>query len=164
MTTVAELGLTPTQHAELEKHPPDYVQAWLEQLDSTPDVKNRTGWFLAGIRSGRHPGQDDNQERARQAHLAETYIRNAGLYDPTPADLQDDLFGPNGRLRAWQDDQLKARMTDLYNAEQPRAQQAHRDATARAEKWKAARQHATITEGEPEPFPNADDVRDWGDR
>lgn len=162
MTTIAELGLTPTQMAELEQHDQGYVTAWLEALDSTPQVKNRTGWFLAGIRSNRHPGQDDNQEKARQIHLATVYIDNAGLYLPTEAEVIDHFQGPHGRLRQWADDQrLSDRLVELWRSEQPRAEQATRDTTARAEKWKAARQLATITEGEPEPFPNADDERDW---
>lgn len=120
--TISELGLTPTQLAELDNLDDGYVQAWLEALTVAKGIKNPTGWFLAGIRSGRHPADPPTDTtRDKQALLAETWIRNAGLYLPTEAELLDALFGPHGRLKAWaSDDVLRTRMENLWQHERTR--------------------------------------------
>lgn len=112
------------------------------------DGKIRSPWPLILRELERDQTRDitatDNAEKALQTRLAETYIRNAGLYLPTETELIDDLFGPHGRLRAWtHDTQLQARMTTLWQDQQPRAQQAEHDVTERAEKWKATRRMLT---------------------
>jgi hypothetical protein len=73
------------------------------------------GWFLAGVRSGNLPGAVPEPERLTGIRLAESYIRNAGLYLPTEAELLDELFGRHGSLRAFADDgELRARMLECW--------------------------------------------------
>lgn len=139
--TLAELGLTPTQYAECESLDRTYVDSWLASLASTPNVKNPAGWFLAGIRTGRLPGEQADTSRTTKVRLAETWIRNAGHYEPSEQALLDALFGEHGRLKTWADDQaLRDRMVKLWEAEHPRGVAADTAQLERAQRWKA--QHA----------------------
>ncbi len=123
MTFLSELGLTPTQHNEIEQADPELVQQWLNALNTSSGINNRTAWFLAGIRSGRNPDQPHDATKAKAIEHAERYIRNAGLYLPTPAELLDELFGPHGDLKAWATDQeLQQRMLTLWRDQLPRAE------------------------------------------
>lgn len=76
--------------------------------------------------------------RERLVHLAENYIRNAGLYEPDEASITDALFGPRGSLRAWADDEeLVQRMIDLWKREHPRGVRADKESDERAAKHRA---------------------------
>lgn len=75
----------------------------------------------------------------RQIHLAENWIRNAGLYEPSREALVDALFGEHGRLKAWKDDEaLVERMVSFWEQEQPRGVRADEEKLARAQRNAAA--------------------------
>lgn len=87
-----------------------------------------------------HLPNPDDHDKDRQIRLAETYIRNAALYLPSETELEDDLFGPHGRLKQWAaDTALRDRMLELWRAQQPRVETAERQTLERAERWKATR-------------------------
>lgn len=156
MTALAELGLTPTQYAEVEAHDPEHIDAWLHALDQLPrTVKSPTGWFLAGIRTGGRPGDSTDAERTKQVHLAERYLANAGIYEPSEEAILDALFGDHGRLKQWaHDQQIRTHFAELWARERPRAERAEREQLKRAERWVAA--HAAPSDPEPvyaEPEP-----------
>ena len=116
---LSELGLTPTQHAEIETHHPAYVQAWLNALEQTHDIKTPAAWFLAAIRSGRLPGEHTHTDQAKAVHLAEQWITNAGHYEPSEASLIAALFDKGGRLHPWKhDQQLRNRITTYWQQHQ----------------------------------------------
>jgi hypothetical protein len=146
--SLEELGLTPLQLSEVSELEEALTDAWLDAI--TPAVRNPAAWFLAGVRSGAPPHSDKHVDRARNAHLAERFIATAGLFMPEP-ELMDELFGARGRLRAWPE--LRARMVDAWQAQQPQAVLVDVERTERAERWRkgqAAMQalgKARITDG-----------------
>lgn len=157
---LSDLSLTPGQQIELETFSPEYVQAWLEATEAQGNAINSpAGWFLAGLRSGRNPGDPSAQRdasREKLITLAERETRNALLYCPDDLDYLDAIFGQHGRLKAWADDQtLRARMLALYHAEKPRAQQADQERDERAEKWREMNHVEPRPDREPieEPIP-----------
>ena len=111
-----ELGLTPTQLAELRDADQTLVTAWLEATGKLAgELKRPAGYLLAGVRSGELPAAQVDRERELQIHLAERFITNAGWLLPTEAELIDELFGRHGKLRAWAGDELLvARMVDAW--------------------------------------------------
>jgi len=81
-----------------------------------------------------------NAERDKRIQQAEQYMRAAGLYLASEAEVLDDLFGDGGRLRAWKDDdELVARMLELWRSLQPAAERVEAEALERAENWKRGR-------------------------
>lgn len=143
---LTDLQLTPGQTLELETHAPEYIDAWLEATEAQGNtLKSPTGWFLAGIRSGRDPGDPSAKRdatREKAIELAERETRNALLYCPTRTDYLDAVFGQHGRLKAWADDQpLQQRLVDLWEHEHPRGVQADKALAARGQRYQA--QHAT---------------------
>lgn len=130
---LAELGLTPTQHAELETHDPNLIEAWLNEIPTT--ARSPAGWFLAGIRTGRLPGEATEADRARAVRLAETWIRNAGHHEPTEESLLAALFDHGARLHPWHNDQqLRQRMTNLWRTTQQGGHPQHATPTPTADK------------------------------
>jgi hypothetical protein len=111
-----ELGLTPTQLAELRDADQALVTAWLEATSKLAgELKRPAGYLLAGVRSGEPPAAQVDRERELQVHLAERFIVNAGWLLPTEAELVDELFGRHGKLRAWAGDELLvSRMVDTW--------------------------------------------------
>jgi hypothetical protein len=68
---------------------------------------------------------DPAADLERRTRLAEAWIRNAGLYSPTEAELVDALFGAHGQLRAWSTHtELRARMVATWQHERRRLEQA----------------------------------------
>jgi hypothetical protein len=81
---------------------------------------------------------DSRIEFAQCIRLAETWVRNAGLYAP-PAEVAAELFGRSGRLHAWRDDpSVRERIASLWLHEQPRVAASYADRDARAAAWRAA--------------------------
>jgi hypothetical protein len=77
-------------------------------------------------------------ELEKAVRLAETWIRNAGLYTPFD-ELESELFEKGGRLEPWANDTaLRARITDYWRAQRPRVRQAEHEKIERAEAWKKA--------------------------
>lgn len=61
-------------------------------------------------------------ERTDAIRLAETWIRNAGLYAPLSEALAE-LYDRGGRLEPWHtDEDLRQRIADLWHHEQPRVE------------------------------------------
>jgi hypothetical protein len=153
MTDLADLRLTPTQRAEVDQHEPAYIQAWLTELQ-TANAKTPAAWFLAGIRTGRLPGEHPDAEQARQTRLAETWIRNAGGYEPDEQSLLEGLFGEHGRLHPWADNQqLRNRMLELYRQERPRFQQAENRLTEHGNLYRQTQQRTQAAKLELDPEP-----------
>lgn len=137
MTYLSELELTPTQMNELEDSDPELVAQWLEAVSTKTGIKSPAGWFLAGIRSGKRPGEQHDPSRTKAVDLAERYIRNAGLYLPDETSVIDELFGQRGRLKTWTTDPtLQERMLIHWRAEQPRVEEAEAESLARAARWR----------------------------
>ena len=89
----------------------------------------------------------EDTERTEATQLAEHYTHNAALYCPTLDEYLDEIFGPNGRLKPWANDQqLRDRMAALYHHHRPRAEQAEHDAQARAANWRTTHHHGTTHE------------------
>jgi hypothetical protein len=112
---VEDLGLTPSQLAEVRDADKAQVGAWLEALASTPGLRSPAGWFLAGVRSGNRPNTFSDGVRAQAVHNAERFMINAGRDLPSEAEVLDELFGRHGVLRHWQDAELTARMVALWH-------------------------------------------------
>jgi len=102
----------------------------------------RSGWAVVRSRLARDEARANivstgNVDRDKRVQQAEQYMRAAGLYLASEDEVLDDLFGDGGRLRAWQgDDELVARMLDLWRSLQPAAERVEAEALERAENWK----------------------------
>jgi hypothetical protein len=100
-----------------------------------------------------------NAEREKRIEQAEQYMRAAGLYLASEAEVLDDLFGDAGRLRAWQDDaELVKRMLELWRSLQSAAERVEAEALERAEHWKQTRARLQASNRMVEPNPDADIV------
>jgi hypothetical protein len=96
---------------------------------------------------------DADPGRERQIHLAERYIANAGCFLPTEAELLDELFGYHGRLKAWADDEpLRRRMVDAWQAARPAAERTEREQLERAHRWRHGRPGERPDEPPPIPW------------
>lgn len=136
MLELTDLGLTPRQYSEVIDADQDLVQEWLEKV-SEPGVSNPTAWFLTGLRSGEHPEQQYDRERARKTHLAERWMANVGLLLNREEELLDELFGKHGLLREYAGDvKLQKRMISLWAKHRPDGEQTEREQLARAEQNK----------------------------
>jgi len=132
MLEISDLGLTPRQFAEVEDADQTLVQEWLERV-SRNDVTNPAAWFLTGLRSGEHPEEQHDRERARRTHLAENWMANVGLLLDREGAVVDDLFGRNGLLYAYAgDEKLQRRMVLLWKRHRPDGEQVEREFLARA--------------------------------
>ena len=78
----------------------------------------------------------DTAPQEQQLHLATRWVMNAGLYLSLPQAI-DELFNDRkGRLRAWPD--LQADITHLWVSQQPRVEQAEREAAEADERWRTS--------------------------
>jgi hypothetical protein len=94
MTTLADITFTPKQQAELNTHPPDHIQAWINILDATPGIKSKAGWLLAAVRTGQPPGNTTDARERLNIQQAERLITNIGANIHTEAELTAELFAP----------------------------------------------------------------------
>jgi len=110
----------------------------------------RSGWGILRRRvidnaKQRNPSVDTSTDRADLIKRAERWIHNAGLYVPDETELLDALFGPHGNLRPYaSDERLRHRMVELWQANQPRAEQANRENLERAARYRAGKQPEEI--------------------
>lgn len=161
-------GQTPGRNLEadlverFEQHPGDMQAAVVKLGAKFAAGKVHTPWplVLKELEQGGtvHVLADTSADVDRQARLAEAWVRNAGLYEPTEESLLAALFDPGGRLHPWTaDEALRARMVACWEREAPRGLRADREKLGRAERWKAANQ--TLIEEDawqqpqPEPSP-----------
>lgn len=157
--------------AVFAQHPAQVLAEIARIADAYTQGKVHTPWRalhsrLERIRADAQPVSLSNDSRVR---LAETWIRNAGLYCPTEADAADALFSPSGLL-AGQDATHGDRMRALWRTEQPRAQQSAIDLEKRAARWKQGQEALaqindradalalSLREGEPEPFDHSEET------
>jgi len=124
--TLAELGLTPSQLAEIEDLEPVLVEAWLSALSSAHGLRSPVGWFLAGVRSGIIPGAVTDNARIQ----AERYIRKVGYLHQTEDEIRDELAS-----RRWPVDD---RLVEIWRSVRPLGVQVEREQLERAERWKQA--------------------------
>jgi hypothetical protein len=111
---------------------------------------------LARQEARTHVVPTGNAERDKRIQQAEQYMRAAGLYLASEDEVIDDLFGDGGRLRAWKDDELVARMLELWRSLQPAAERVEAEAVERAEHWKQTRARLQASNRMVEPDPDAD--------
>lgn len=78
----------------------------------------------------------DESERLRKIAAAEQWLRSAGLHFDRQAEVEDELYGDTGRLRAWaSDEQLRERLLGLWR------ELASLGAQVEAEALERAREH-----------------------
>jgi hypothetical protein len=123
------------QLAELRGYPEELVKAWIK-ASTHPSVKSPAGFVLTGVRSGVMPfGQGgDESKRATAVRLAERWITNAGMFCPSPAEVESELFdGPASPLRYYREDgALRERMVTLWRLERPYGEQTEKEFLERA--------------------------------
>jgi hypothetical protein len=89
---------------------------------------------------------DPTPDRERRARLAETWIRNAGCYEPNEESLLAALFDSGGLLHPWQHQaEMRRRMVEVWLHHHPSAEQADAAMVERAGRWQRQWQ-ATIDE------------------
>lgn len=133
---------TDAEVAEVFARHPAAVVAEIAQLASAFDAgRVHSPWRalqakLPKIVADSSPVNVGREDRFR---LAEVWILNAGLYEPTEESLIGALFGEHGTLKAWANDQaMVARMVALWRAEKPRGEQAEAAMGERAGAWRVA--------------------------
>ena len=128
MTRLSELELTLAQRQDIQDPDPEIVEQWLDAL--TPKPASKTPQVVCpGIKPVKHQARPD-PAKAKAIHLAESYIRNAGMYNPDEASLLDDLFGPSDASKNGPTTKPPRRMADLWRTQQPRAAHAEQDRQA----------------------------------
>jgi len=143
MRTLAELGLTPAQLAEVEQLDAGLVHSWLVATNAARGLERPAGFFLSGVRSGNKPPGLGDEREAQAVELAARWLANAGWLLPTEAELTDALFGPHGRLRAWASDEpLRARMLAVWLELRPAAAELERQRLDDVERYRDARRRA----------------------
>lgn len=110
MSSLADLGLTPPQLAEVETLSEELVSAWLAATHAQPRLERPAGWFLAGVRSGNMPGLSVDASERRALHLAERRVSNLGHLIDSERELVAELFGHGGLLEQFDSPQLRERM------------------------------------------------------
>jgi hypothetical protein len=104
------------------KHPFDVI-AELERIANAYTAgRIHSPWRALASKLDKIAGDHDHvdvhaQLRVRQA---EAWIRNAGLYAPTEAEVRHELFHSTSALLAGLEHELGDRMTELWRHEQPR--------------------------------------------
>jgi len=113
--TLAELGLTPAQLAELEACDDALVEAWLAATSAAHGLRSPAGWFLSGVRSGNMPQSEPDRLRSLRVRQAERFVAAAGYVLESEAELVDYFFSRGGWLEPWAGDELlRARLTELW--------------------------------------------------
>lgn len=123
----------------------------LHELDRmTAAVKRgevKHGWSALAARLNtsatppRNPTVETGNERERRIRNAEQWIHTAGCHYDRWTEIEDDLFGDTGKLRAYADDEtLRQQMHDLWLEQRPRGERTEAEAEARAQKWIEDRQ------------------------
>lgn len=131
MLEISDLGLTIFQMMEVDDTDPVAVDAWLAAA-ARPEIRNPTGYFLKGLRSGELPG-DNRPERAHDILRAERWIENVGLLYDHEEPVIEELFGERGMLRHQAGDaQLQERLLALWRRHRPRGEQVEQEFLARA--------------------------------
>lgn len=142
-----------------QRHPAAFAAKTHEILSGWAAGRITSPWpFLRSamqkLDEHRPTAENAGPERDKAIRLAETWIRNAGLYEPTPMSLLAALFEDQGRLKPWQDDvDLQRRMVDLWRKEAPRGEKAESAMLERAARWKQARDkayEAAVAKAQPE--------------
>lgn len=120
-------GETPKPETEttiidvFELAPRAVLRAIDEVADAVQRGEARSGWAILRTRLAQsaQPVRDTTvkgvDERARHIQQAETWMHNAGIHLGRESEVEDELFGDRGILRAWaKDDTLRQRMLDLW--------------------------------------------------
>ena len=104
----------------------------------------RSGWAVLRSRAGSittpqaNPTRKSGVELEKRTARAKQWIHNAGMHYDRPDEIEDELFD-RGLLRDYAgDNSLRDEMLHAWAEERPTGLQLERDATARAETWKAA--------------------------
>lgn len=113
--------------------------------------KARSGWAVwrsraINVHARREAIATDDRDREVSVRLAEQWIRHAGGYLDRESEVLADLFGPQGRLRAWGtyepatehepetfdgDEPLRDRMLRLWDEQRPRFEKTEADSIER---------------------------------
>lgn len=158
-----------------ELHPDAVTKASLDLIDAAGITSH---WGLLKSKAAKiatppsNPTRNAGLTREKAIAHAEQWIRAAGLHFDSAPEVTDELFGSLGQLRAyaqvdledfdladrWQlsdprgDTALVDRMLNYWANHRPTGMQIERDATARAESWKAWKRLQTP------PQPTDDDI------
>src|SRR5215471_2767216 len=74
MRTLAELGLTPAQLAEVEQLDAGLVHSWLVATNAARGLERPAGFFLSGVRSGNKPPGLGEEREAQTVELAARWL------------------------------------------------------------------------------------------
>lgn len=126
-----------------ELAPRAVTRAITETAGSLQRGEIRSGWAILRTRLEQRaqPVRDVHvkgvDERARRISQAEQWLRTCGIHFDRDSEVEDELFGDRGLLRAWADDiALKGRMLTAWRTEhRPTGEQLEHDADERAEQW-----------------------------
>lgn len=109
----------------------------------------RSGWAVLRAHLGRAENAvpnvvaTDESERARKVALAETRIRNAALLIDRQDELEDELFGERGLLKAWADDEaLRRQVVEFWREQRPTGERIEREAEERMAHYRETRDAA----------------------
>ena len=99
------------------------------------------GWAVLRVHLGRAESSTelvvtDESERERRIAQAEGWVRNAGRLFDCEAEVEDELFGERGRLRAWADDPVREHLLTLWREQRPTGEQIEREELARTENYR----------------------------
>lgn len=97
--------------------------------------------------------------KARAAARTEQWIRVTGIHYDRSSEIDDELFGDQGRLRTHvEDDDLRRRLLELWEHERPRGEQVEREAEARALRVTGIR--GPRPPAQPKPWPAGEPIPD----
>lgn len=112
MRMLSEMGLTPSQQAEIEQADPELVDEWLMAVGNAgASLKSPTGFFLVGVRSGVRPSTltDD------RVRLARVRMRNVRHELPTEAEAMEEIFGKGGILYGREDPAIRSELVAIWS-------------------------------------------------
>jgi hypothetical protein len=104
-----------------------------------------SGWAIlrkevVAYDSGEHLTVTDSSEREHRITVAEIRIRNALIYCDREDEVEDELCGGFGLLRAYADDELLVeRMLALWREQRQRGERAEQESNGRADRFVAIR-------------------------
>lgn len=130
--------------AVFKTHPQEVIHAINEVAQQVNNGQARSGW---GVLRHRVKGIAAKAQRNATAHLgpsreaalarAQQYMRAAGMFLPTEAEVIEDLFGDRGQLEPFPE--LQDEMLALWRELRPKVAQSEQDAIKRGLAFQAQR-------------------------
>ncbi len=131
---------------EAFKKNPRWVMNQIDEVaNALSDGSIRWAWSTFAGRADRMPGPShevvvsSTHTKEKLILNAEKWMRNAGMHFDNQDEIEDELFGSQGRLRDYHADAvLRQRMVTLWRELRPTGERIEQDALDRAEAWKKA--------------------------